>query len=75
MLTTKTKERLRTSPERAVEETNKAFVATSPPKLMASTRECTIVDEPLGRPVLRAHPVALRDACVYVGLTTSGITI
>ncbi len=49
MLTTEAKERFRTSPERAVEEVVRSFVATSPLNLMPSTRELTIFDEPLVR--------------------------
>ncbi len=60
MLTTEIKERLRTSPERAVEETIKAFVATSPLNLMPSTRKWAIFDEPLVRFVSGDDPLYQR---------------
>ena len=49
MLTTEAKERFRASPEEAIEETIKDFVATSPLNLMPSTREWAIFGEPLVR--------------------------
>ncbi len=49
MLTNEARERFRTSPEEAVEETIKDFVASSPLNLMPSTREWAIFGEPLVR--------------------------
>ena len=60
MLTAEIKERLRTSPELAVEEAIKSFVATSPLNLMPSTREWAIFGEPLVRFVSGGDPLYRR---------------
>ncbi len=60
MLTAEVIERFRTSPEQAVEETIKAFVATRPLNLMPSTREWAIFDEPLVRFVSGDDPLYTR---------------